>query len=135
MDVTQFKALRPEFSASTYDARITALLAVIPELDEDRAGNQLLMALSAWVAGKLARQDFTILYGVGAASGSSTSLEKQVGEVRIKTSQSHSQSSMTGGKGKTPIQLNLYEQEYEGYLLQFGRGAIAVGMPTVPVVA
>ena len=124
MTSAEFKALRPQFSASTYDARIAVLIAAAPVLDEDRAGNLLNMALSAWVAGELSDQDFAIKYGAGASLGSSNSIEKTVGKVSIKSSTSQSSSSTTaGGKGANA---NRYKQEFLDYLREFGMGAQAI---------
>ncbi len=129
MTVAEFKELFPEFSASSYDARIQILLDAAPELDEERAGNQLDFAIGNWVAGKLARQDFAIAYGAGASMGSSNTVEKKVGEVSIKRSTSLSSSSSSSTGGNTTARLNIYEQTYADLLREFGMGAVAVGAP------
>lgn len=127
MTVTDFKALFPEFGASTYDDRIQALLDAAPLLDADRLGNQLNFATGNWVADKLSVQDFTIKYGVGGALGSSTSTEKRVGEVSIKSSQSHSQSSTTGtDSGGGGAGLTMYGKRYRDLLREAGMGALVV---------
>jgi hypothetical protein len=120
LDLAQFQLLFPEFSSSAYDARITTLLGILPPLDEDRAGNQLPLAHGNWIADQLATQDFAIKYGVGSALASSSSLEKTVGKVIIKTSQSQSN---TTGKG---ARKTFYAERWEQYLHEFGWGAQAV---------
>lgn len=124
MTSEQFKALFPEFSSSSYDARIEALLEVLPELDEERAGNQLNMALGNWVAAKLVRQDFIIANGASAAVGSSTTTEKKVGDVSIKRSTSNTSSSGSGSGGGAASVVD-YQGEYDRLIAEFGRGAVA----------
>lgn len=132
MTSAEFKALRPEFASSSYDTRIATLLDNLPELDEERAGNELNMALSAWVAWRLARQDFAITFGAGATLGSSNTVEKKVGDVSIKRSSSNTSSSTSGGgTGRAP---GSYEGEWLDFLREFGMGAVAVGIPECPVV-
>lgn len=127
MTSAEFKALRPEFAASSYDTRIATLIDNLPDLDEERAGNQLNMALSAWVAWRLARQDYAILYGASASLGSSNTVEKKVGEVSVKRSTSNTSSSSTGsGAGRNP---SGYEGEWLDFIREFGMGAVAVGAP------
>jgi hypothetical protein len=126
MTLTSFKDLFPEFAASTYDTRINTLLTMLPELDTDRAGNQLELALGNWVAGKLARQDFAIQYGAGASMGSSNSVQKTVGAVSITRSTSQNSSSTTSNGKGGGTRINLYEAEYDRLLREFGMGAVAV---------
>ena len=122
MTADDFKAFFPEFSASSYDARIAALLGAVPQIDEDRAGNQLNLALGYWIADKLAVQDIAIKYGVAATSAaSSSSTEEQVGKLSTKASFSHSQSASGATAGKTT-----YLLRYEDLIHQFGAGAVAV---------
>lgn len=134
MTRAEFQALFPEFGASTYNTRIDTLLLNVPDLDTERAGNQLNMALGNWVAGKLARQDFAIQFGASASMGSSNTVEKKVGEVSIKRSTSQSASNSTGA-GRNTAKLNLYEAEYDRLIREFGMGAAAVGIPEATVVA
>jgi hypothetical protein len=122
MTSADFKALFPEFSSSTYDTRIATLLGLLPALDADRFGNQLTLALGYWVADKLAAQDMAIKYGVAATSASSSSsTEKKVGEVSVKSSLSQAQS-----KG-TVVGRTTYGARYEGLLRQYGLGQVALG--------
>lgn len=118
-----FQALFPEFSAGSYDARIDALMPLLPELDTDRAGNQLNLALGYWLADKLAMQDITIQNGSAASSASSsTTTEKKVGNVSIKRSVGQSSGSGTSARpGQTT-----YGERYEDLIRQFGNGAVAV---------
>lgn len=125
MTSAEFKALFPEFAASSYDTRINTLLAVVPELDAGRAGNQLTLALGYWVADKLSMQDITITYGSASSSASSsTTTEKRVGDVSIKRGISNSAGSGSGG-GAGPGQTT-YGARYEALIREFGLGAVAV---------
>jgi hypothetical protein len=121
----EFTALFPEFAASSYEDRIATLLTVLPELDAERAGNQLNMALGNWVAAKLVRQDFIIANGTSAAVGSSTSTEKKVGDVSIKRSTSNTSSSGSSSGGGAASVVD-YQGEYDRLIEEFGSGAVAV---------
>jgi hypothetical protein len=121
MTSAEFKLMFPEFAASSYDARIATLLTMLPDLDEEAAGNQLDLALGNWVASKLAAQDYAITYGAGASIGSSNTVEKRVGDVSVKRSTSSSSSSSSSGG--TGASVNRYEQAYLNYLREFGMGA------------
>lgn len=125
MTSAEFRALFPEFTSPTYDARIAALLTVLPELDEERAGNQLNFALGNWVADKLALQDYAITFGAGASLGSSTTVEKTVGKLSIKRSSSSSSSSSSGGSGAS-ARLTKYGERWNEYVREFGMGALAI---------
>jgi len=121
----EFKALKPQFSAASYDDRITALLLNIEQLDEAKvaeAGLSLNLVLSEWLAGELADQDFAIIYGAGASLGSSSTVEKRVGEVAIKRSTAQSSSSAGG----SPTTGNRHKDKYNAYLRQIGMGAKSV---------
>lgn len=126
MTRAEFQALFPEFSASTYDARIDALLPVLTELDEERAGNRLNLALGLELSDLLAAQDITITFGAAASSASSsTTTEKKVGEVSVKRGISNSSGSGSGGGGSRPGQTT-YRARYEALIREFGVGAVAV---------
>jgi hypothetical protein len=123
----EFKLLFPEFSASTYDSRITTLLNYLPPLNAERAGNQLDLAHGYWVAGRLASQDTTMQFGSASASASgSTTTEKKVGDVSIKRAVSQSSSSGSGGGSSSRPGQNKYDVEYAALVRRFGQGAVAV---------
>jgi hypothetical protein len=123
---TEFQALFPEFAATTYNARIDALLPVLTELDEAKAGARLNLAYGLELADLLASQDITIQYGAaGAMSSSSSTTEKKVGDVSVKRSLSSSAGSSSGGGGSRAGQTN-YRARYESLLHSFGVGAVAV---------
>jgi hypothetical protein len=125
MTRAEFQALFPEFSASTYNDRIDALLPVVPELDPEKAGTRLNFIQGLWLADLLTVQDIKIKYGAaGLMSSSSSSTEKNVGKVSIKTaiSQSAGSSSATGARpGQTT-----YGVRYVDEVRQLGVGAVAV---------
>lgn len=126
MTRAEFQALFPEFGASTYDARIEALLPVLTPLDEDKAGVRLNLAYGLELADLLAAQDITITYGAAAASASSSSTtEKTVGKVSIKRSIASSAGSSSGGGGSKAGQTT-YRARYESLIREFGVGAVAV---------
>jgi hypothetical protein len=120
---SEFQALFSEFSASTYNDRIDALLGVVPDLDASKAGSRLNFILGLWVSDQLAMQDITIKYGAaGAMSSSSTSTEKKVGDVSIKSSLAQSAGSSSSSRsqpGKTT-----YGARYDNEIMQLGFGVL-----------
>ncbi len=125
MTAYQVQALFPQFGSSSYFGRIQELLAVAPEYDADRLGNQLNLAIGLWVADQLAVQDIAIKYGpAGTLASSSSSTEKTVGKVTVKTALSQSQGSKGVTSGKT-----VYGIRLDDLLETYGMGATAVGAP------
>lgn len=123
---TEFQALFPEFAATTYNARIDALLPVLTELDEAKAGARLNLAYGLELADLLAAQDITISYGAaGTVASSSSTVEKKVGDVSIKRSLSSSAGSSSGGGGSSAGQTT-YRARYVAMVRSFGVGAVAV---------
>ena len=117
----EYQALFPEFGATTYDARIDALLPVVPDIDADKAGTRLNFILGLWLSDQLAMQDITIKFGSAATmSSSSTATEKKVGDVSIKTSLGQSAGSSSGSKAR-PGQTT-YGARYEDEIAQVGIG-------------
>jgi hypothetical protein len=118
----QFQALFPQFPSPSYDERIQALLDFAPEYDGDKLGNQLNLATGLWVADNLAVQDIAIRYGAaGTLTSSSSSSEKTVGKVSIKSSLSQAQGSKGVQGGKTT-----YGMRLDDLLRECGFGAVAV---------
>lgn len=125
MTLSEFQALFPQFTSPSYDARIKALLAAAPEYDGDKLGNQLNLATGLWVADQLAIQDIAIKYGpAGTLASSSSSSEKTVGKVTVKSALSQSQGAKGLSPGKTTYGIRLDE-----LLQSYGMGAVAVGAP------
>jgi hypothetical protein len=121
----EFQALFPEFAASTYDARIEALIPTLTELDADKAGARLNYITGLQLADILTMQDITIKYGAAAAgSSTSSSTEKKVGDVSIKSSFGQSASSSSGGGGHAGQ--TKYGERYEDEVRKLGFGAVAV---------
>jgi Protein of unknown function (DUF4054) len=120
--VGDFQALFPQFPSPAYDTRIGVLLAAAPLYDGDKLGNQLNLATGLWVADQLAVQDIAIKYGAaGTLTSSSSSSEKQVGKVSIKSSLSQAQGSKGVQAGKTT-----YGMRLDDLLRECGFGAVAV---------
>ena len=122
----EFQALFPEFSASTYNDRIDALLPVLTPLDEAKAGVRLNLAYGLELADLLAAGDIAIAVGTASTSASSSSTtEKKVGDVSIKRSLSSSAGTSSGGGGSQAGQTT-YGARYVSLLRSFGVGAVAV---------
>lgn len=119
MTVGDFQALFPQFPTPSYDARIAVLLAAAPEYDGDKLGNQLNLATGLWVADQLAIQDIAIKYGAaGTLTSSSSSSEKTVGKVSVKSSLSQMQGNKVPGK-------TIYGQRLDDLLVEYCTGAVA----------
>lgn len=125
MTRADFQALFPEFAASTYNARIEALIPTLTVLDADKAGARLNFITGLQLADILTMQDITITYGSASQSASSSNTtEKRVGDVSIKRGFSQSTGS-GGGTGARPGQTN-YGARYEDEVRKLGWGAVAV---------
>jgi len=125
MTRSEFQALFPEFSASTYNDRIDALIPTLTELDADKAGARLNYITGLQLADILAMQDITIKFGAaGSMSSSSTSTEKRVGDVSIKASLGSSAGSSKSGGGNSGQ--TKYGERYEDEVRKLGWGAVAV---------
>lgn len=119
MTVLDFQALFPQFPSPSYDARIQVLLDAAPLYDGDKLGNQLNLATGLWVADNLAVQDIAIKYGAaGVLSSSSSSSEKQVGKVIVKSSLSQGAKAVSS---KTSYGLRL-----DDLLREYGFGMVTV---------
>ena len=124
MTRAEFQALFPEFAATTYNARIDALLPVVHDLDADKAGSRLNFILGLWLADYLTMQDIAITYGSAASlSSSSTSTEKRVGDVSIKRGISSSAGGSSGGGGSKPGQTS-YGVRYDAEVEALGFGVL-----------
>jgi len=120
----EYQALFPEFDASTYNARIDALLPVVPDIDATKAGVRLNFILGLWLSDQLAIQDITILYGSASTmSSSSTTTEKRVGDVSVKRAIAQAAGSSSGSTSK-PGQTT-YGARYEDEVRHLGLGALA----------
>lgn len=126
MTVGDFQALFPQFPTPSYDARIAVLLAAAPEYDGGRLGSQLNLATGLWVADQLAVQDIAIKYGAaGTLTSSSSSSEKVVGKVTVRSSLSQAQGAKGVQAGKTT-----YGMRLDDLLNQYCGGAVAIGLPS-----
>jgi hypothetical protein len=120
--VSDFQALFPQFPSPSYDARIGVLLAAAPPYDGDKLGNQLDMATGLWVADNLAVQDIAIKYGAaGTLTSSSSTSEKTVGKVTVKSGLSQASGSKGVQAGRT-----VYGMRLDDLLRECGFGALAV---------
>jgi hypothetical protein len=124
MTRAEYQALFPEFGASTYDARIDALLPVVPDIDASKAGARLNFILGLWMSDQLANQDITITFGSSSSSASSsTTTEKRVGDVSVKRGIANSSGSGSGSSSR-PGQTT-YGARYEEEVRHLGLGALA----------
>jgi hypothetical protein len=131
MTLAEFKTVFPEFTSSSYDVRIEALIIRAgrkfnPDLDAEQLGE----GVALWIAHNLQLQDIQVALGAAAAASASasTSTEKAVGRVSIKTTTSTSQSasSATGKSGGDPqYQRTIYGPQFEAWERTAGAGAVA----------
>jgi hypothetical protein len=100
MTRAEFQADYPQYAASTYNARIDSALALsLNVISTSRAGDRFREVQGYWVADRLATDDLVASVGAGFASAASSSTEKKVGDLSIKTTVSTSSASQTGAGG------------------------------------
>lgn len=122
--IEMFKADFPEFGDGSFDAKInTAILMAPPNFDEAVWGDQLRDGLGNWIAFRVSLKNQIATLGAGFGSGS-TSLEKTVGKVIVKRSQSQSQTGQTAELGIYGA--NEYGRFYWSLMQMVGAGALVI---------